>query len=361
MRNPRPEPIVLCHELFTQVLRKLWLLLAFTPLLLHAGEARMEVITFESKALKGNPLHDSTSRQVAIFLPSQATDGIRLPVVYYLPGYGGSSESFIHGSNVWLKFTQKIADEITPVILVAVDGRTRWGGSQYLNSAAQGNYEDYVCDEIVSAVESWHPAATNGVRRIVAGHSSGGFGALRLGISRQKLFDAVIAMSPDSDFQTSHLPLVKVAGVTNVTLADINRMVSGMSPVPKNGDLTYALGLSAAYAPRGFPHRGEIEWLYDERGRFRQSVWQRWLDNDPLSIVQKIPHAFAAKQSVYLEGAAKDEYSANIGARKIYEVLRGRPSRCTFYEPPGHHSDHVRERLERGLEWVFDRPLTDIK
>jgi S-formylglutathione hydrolase FrmB len=199
------------------------------------------------------------------------------------------------------------------------------------------------------------------VRRIIAGHSSGGFGALRLGSAHQKLFDAVIAMSPDSDFPTSHLPLVKIAAVSNVPLAEIKRIARGKVPMPKNGDVTYALGLSAAYAPSGMFHHGEFEWLYDANGIFRESVWQRWLENDPLSIAEKNPRAFAASQSVYLEGAAKDEYSANIGARKIYEVLQTRSSRCTFYEPPGHHSDHVRERLQRGLAWIFDRPLADIK
>ncbi len=330
------------------------------PCTLSAGEARLEVITLDSHVLKINPLHDPSSRRIPVFLPTQATNDVRLPVVYYLPGYGNSADSFIQDSNVWLKFTQTIADEITPVVLVIVDGKTRWGGSQYLNSTAQGNYTDYVCDEIVSAVETRHPAATNGVRRIIAGHSSGGFGALRLGSSRQKLFDAVIAMSPDSDFPTSHLPLVKLAAVTNVPLAEIKKIAAGTSPVPEDGDLDYALGLSAAYAPRGINHPGEFEWLYDAQGNFREEIWQRWLANDPLTIVRKNPDAFATGQAIYLEGAASDEFSANLGARKIFGVLRSRPARTTFYEPPGHHSDHVRERLQRGLEWVYNRPLMDI-
>ena len=158
-----------------------------------------------------------------MFVPSQALEQSRLPVVYYLPGYGNSTESFISNSNVWAQFTQKIADEITPMIFVVVDGRTRWSGSQYLNSAVQGGYADYVCDEIVTMVEKKFPALRTGVCRIIAGHSSGGFGALRLGMARQKLFDGVLAMSPDSDFPTSHLPLVKIAAVTNLPLADVKK------------------------------------------------------------------------------------------------------------------------------------------
>ncbi len=328
-----------------------------------AADARLEVVTLHSRALKGNVLGDPATRPVPIFLPAQATNGARLPVIYYLPGYGNSADKFIttNVAGVWLKFTQQIADEITPMILVVCDGKTRWGGSQYLNSAAQGGYETFLCAEIIPAVEKKFPAPAKGVRRIIGGHSSGGFGALRLGSDRQKLFDGIIALSPDSDFPTSHLPLVKVASVANLPLADVKKIAGGELPVPQNGDITYALGLSAAYAPRGWPHRGEFEWLYDARGKFREKVWQRWLDNDPLTVVQKNRKAFAAGQKIYLEGAAQDEFAANIGARKIYEVLKNRSAACTFYEPPGKHSDHVRERLQRGLEWVFEKPLTDIK
>jgi S-formylglutathione hydrolase FrmB len=339
--------------------------LSFCFLLLLAGmtsgwAASLEVIRFDSKILKGNALHDPTMRDVAIFVPSQAADGRPMPIVYYLPGYGGGPDGFINHSNVWLNLTQTLADEVTPMVLVAVDGRTRWGCGQYLNSPAQGNYEDYICDEIVAQVEAKYPVPTNGVRRIIAGHSSGGFGALRLGSSRQKLFDAVIALSPDSDFPVSHIPLVKIAAVSNAPLAEIEKMESGTLPPPKNGDLMYAMGLSAAYAPNGFPHRGRFDWLYDEHGNFRDEIWQRWMENDPLTIVQKNPEAFAPNQAVYVEGAAQDQYSANIGARAIYEVLKERAARCTFYEPPGHHGDHVRERLQRGLEWVLGKPLRNI-
>src|ERR1039457_2046238 len=270
------------------------LLLACLPAKAFAGEARLDVIEFSSEALEKNPLHDLTARSVAVFIPLQYTNGARLPVVYYLPGFGNHSENFIRDSNVWLKFTQKIADEITPVLFMVVDGRTRWGGSQYLNSAAQGNYADYVCKDIVSEVEGRYFPFMKSVRRIIAGHSSGGFGALRLGSAKQKLFDDVIALSPDSDFQVSHLPLVKLPGVTNCSLAQIKMIAAGKLPVPKDGDLTYALGLSAAYAPCGHFHPGRFEWLYDSKGSFREDVWQRWLDNDPLTIVRKNPHAFGA-------------------------------------------------------------------
>ena len=322
---------------------------------------RLDVIKFAGRALNGNPLHDPVVRRIAVFIPAQYTNGERLPIVYYLPGWGGSSENFIRDQTHWRALTQKLADEVTPMLLVVVDARTHWGGSQYLNSPAQGNYADYVCRDVVSEVESRYPAPTNGVRRIIAGHSSGGFGALRLGMADQKLFDGVIALSPDSDFPTSHLPLVTLPGVTNATLEEVELLERVKSRRPPNDDLAYALGLSAAYAPRGTFFPGQFNWLYDLRGNFREGVWLLWLANDPLTLVEGNPLAFSASQRVYLDGAAKDEYSANIGARKIYEVIRHRPGACAFYEPPGRHSQHVPERLERGLAWVFGTRMVDVK
>ena len=332
------------------------------PILVSA-QPRLDVIEFPSRVLKDNPLDDPVVRRLAVFVPDQYTNHAALPVVYYLPGYDSSSENFIKHADSWRAFTQKLADEVTPVLLVVVDGRNRWGGSQYLNSPAQGNYADYVCDEIVSRVESRYGITTNRLRRIIAGHSSGGFGALRLGMLRPDLFDAVIALSPDSDFPFTHLPLVKMPGVTNASLAQIKSYMAPRItvPFPTDGDLTYALGLSAAYAPVGPGQPGKFQWLYDAKGRFREKVWERWLDNDPLAIVQRNPNAFRANQSVYLDGAAHDEFGANVGARKIYEVLRNRAAPCAFYEPPGGHMDHLQERLQRGLAWVFHRPVQEIK
>ena len=331
--------------------------------ILACAQARLDVITFSSSVLKNNPLHDPLIRRVAIFVPEQYSDQVALPVVYYLPGYGGSSDDFIKNADSWRAFTQTVADEVTPVVFVVVDCRNRWGGSQYLNSPAQGNYANYVCDEIVSRVESRYRIIANTPRRIIAGHSSGGFGALRLGMLRPDLFDGVIALSPDSDFPFTHLPLVRLPGVTNASLAQIKSyMAPRMTvPFPANGDLIYVLGLSAAYAPVGPAQPGKFQWLYDANGRFRQKVWQLWLNNDPLTIVQRNSNAFRPSQSIYLDGAAHDQFGANVGARKIYEALCNRPARCTFYEPPGGHTDHLQARLQRGLAWIFHRPMQEIK
>jgi hypothetical protein len=128
-----------------------------------------------------------------------------------------------------------------------------------------------------------------------------------------------------------------------------------------NDDLKYAFALCAAYAPRGADHPGEFQWLFDEKGRERDDVRDLWLENDPMLMAQHDLNSFRTGEMVYLDGAEHDEYKANIGAKSVFDALRNHPVKAVFYQPPGHHAEHARERLRRGLEWVFGKPLTDVK
>ena len=311
-----------------------------------ASAAQLEVFSLTSAKLRGNPLGDPTTRRVAIFKPDAAKDA---PLVIYLPGWGGSSEDAIaQGAGGWFgQVVDRLAEKGMPFRIAVVDGRSRYGGSQFLNSGATGDYADYVTEEILPALSK------DGAKScIIAGHSSGGYGALMLAISHHEKFPAVVALSPDSDFETTHKPLVETPSVRAVTRPELD---AAMAPTkPANIPASLILGLCANYAPiAGKP--GRFEWLYDDRGQWRAEAWARWIALDPLTVVRKNPDALAKTQRVYLDGAEHDEFGANIGARKIHEVLRDKIPRVTFYESPGHHSDRLAERLIRGLTWVSEK------
>ena len=320
----------------------------FTAFVLSATahSSQLEVVTITSAKLRGNPLGDPVTRRIAIFQPDAVKDA---PLVVYLPGWGGSSEDAVaQGAGGWFgQVVDQLAAKGMPFRIAVVDGRSRYGGSQFLNSGATGGYADYVSEEIVPALSKSGEKSC-----IIAGHSSGGYGALMLAISHHEKFPAVVALSPDSDFETTHKPMVEDRSVRAVTRAELD---AAMAPAkPANIPASLILGLCANYAPiAGKP--GRFEWLYDERGQWRAEAWARWIALDPLTVVRKNPNAFANTQRVYLDGAEYDEFGANIGARKIHEVIRERVPRSTFYESPGRHSDRLAERLIRGLIWVSEK------
>lgn len=312
----------------------------------------VEAVDVPGRTLAGNPLGDSVARRVAVVRSVQGAS-VRPTLIYWLPGFGGSSEDILRNGKVWGELVGRLAEKIGPTILVAIDGRNRWGGSQYIDSTAQGDYGRYLCDEIVPLVERRFGRPKDASRRVLAGHSSGGFGALRLGVRHRKRFGKIVAMSPDSDFPTTHRSIVEDASVRKISPETVAAL---MTPDPAKcpklgGEGPYVAALSAAYAPVGPRAPGKFEWIYSADGKIDERVWRRWLDSDPLEIVRRNPRAFAPSQSVYLDGGATDEFKANIGARKIFEALQPRKSRSTFYESPGGHGAHYFERIERGILW----------
>ncbi len=167
-------------------------------------------VPISSLILKKNPLGDPSERRLAVFRPENLPVGAKVSTVYYLPGFGGSSEDFLGAwGGRFSEMLQSLADAGMPLQVIVVDCRNRWGGSQYINSAAQGNYADYFLDEIVPMVEKQFGAPSSPRGRILAGHSSGGFGALRLAMMRPDAFGAVVALSPDTDFEITHRDLAE--------------------------------------------------------------------------------------------------------------------------------------------------------
>ncbi len=144
--------------------------------------AQLEVMEVSSAKLKGNPLGDPVARRVAVLVPDGTTRDMGLPLVIYLPGWGGSSEDIIARRGGWLAFAvDRLARAGVPVRIAVVDGRSHYGGSQYLNSGATGIRGLRRGGNRAGRRSARYPLAKGAAfPRIIAGHSSGGYGALML-------------------------------------------------------------------------------------------------------------------------------------------------------------------------------------
>lgn len=338
------------------------LLCALAPFATLHGSPHFQAISIPGKTLEDNPLGDPVQRRVAVFTPKLPRFTSKLLTVYYLPGYGGSSEDFLgpNGDDFAASF-QQMADNGMALRMVVPDCRNRWGGSQYLNSPAQGNYADYILDEVIPILEKHFGTPATPRDRIIAGHSSGGFGALRIAMMAPERFGAVIALSPDTDFEITHKHLAQEHVVKSVTAEQMNSYIAPQKDMvrPSSNLVQIMLGLSAAYAPKGPTEPGLFHWLYDDKGRWQDEVWQNWLEEDPVVIARRNPHVFMPYHRIYLDGAEHDEFGAQKGAKVLRDLIKPY-TRIHFYESPGGHADHIEERLARGLEWVFDRKIRTI-
>jgi hypothetical protein len=102
----------------------------------------VEIVEFESRVLRNNPLGDPHVRRTPIYLPPSYPKG-RYPVYYMLAGFTGFGELMIQRA-AWSESLPERLDrlirekEMGEAIVVMPDCFTRLGGSQYLNSSATG-------------------------------------------------------------------------------------------------------------------------------------------------------------------------------------------------------------------------------
>ena len=168
---------------------------------------RIEAIEVHSEALKNNLLGDPPDRSVAVYLPEgydQTTDDY--PMMVDIVGFTGSG----FGHVGWKAFQENVPQQVDrliasgamgPVIVAFPDCFTTLGGNQYINSAAMGNWEDFLCDEMVPVLENRFRIRRGRDHRAIFGKSSGGYGALVHGLRRADTWAAIACHSGDLDFE----------------------------------------------------------------------------------------------------------------------------------------------------------------
>jgi poly(3-hydroxybutyrate) depolymerase len=162
-----------------------------------AGGAQLMGFVLDSDALQGNPMGDPTQRMHPLLTPSCGGDG--LPLVVVLTGFTGFGLKVLSKTSLWEenlpeRIARMMSDGlIPPAVYLWPSCETKLGGSQYMNSTATGNYETMLLEELIPAVES--ATGAGGTRRIVAGKSSGGYGALTLVMRNPGYFSAAACHS----------------------------------------------------------------------------------------------------------------------------------------------------------------------
>jgi len=300
-------------------------------LLRLAGDVRVDVI--ESPALAGNALGDPAARPVAVYLPpGYDSSSRRYPVVYVLHGYTGDVAALV-GSRPWETNVLQWADRLIrdgtmpPAILALVDGFTRLGGSQYVDSVHNGNYATYTVRDVVGHVDRTYRTIASEGGRSVVGKSSGGFGSMHLVMEHPGIFCAFASHSGDAYFPYAHPPAFP-AVQRNLEKHgfDVAAFVRAFERKHKRDQGEYTtmemLGYAAAYSPRSAA-AFDLDLPFDRKtGELRHAVFARWLAFDPAERVAGKRTELSRLRLRYLDCGRRDEYGLDVGARVVAERIR---------------------------------------
>ena len=325
-----------------------------------------QVVYFEkeSEILAGNPLGDPTKRHLPVYLPPGYNDddqqSRRYPVIWMLAPFTSWGERLLNlqawDENVVERMERLLAtDEAQPAILVFPDCFTSYGGSQYVNSAAVGRYEDYLVEELVPFIDSILRTIAEPAHRGVMGYSSGGYGALMLTMKHPDLFGAAASHSGDMFFETCYWPDIpaairvfeKFSGVADflASLNDIDR------PRDKGRDWFSGLSMcamSACYSPNPDSPLG-FDLPFDiVTGEIDKDIWARWQSMDPVHAVEDHLTALKGLQALYFDCGLRDEFNLFLGARRLNRLLEAHSVQHTYIEHDSGHSN---------LNWRYDTSL----
>ena len=324
----------------------------------QASAGQLVSDSLESPALAANLLGDSPRRAVSVYLPPGYDQELtrRYPVVYLLHGFHARTRLGTDQSQPGrgLQIVD-LADDlinrgvIKPLIIVMPDAANAYGGSFYLNSAVTGNWEDFICRDLVGYIDRTYRTTPRVEARGLAGHSMGGYGAFWLGMHHPEIFSAVYAQSPACLVFAEHflkLQRANLLAVIKITNRD------RFDDLEWRDQVIIAAGAAVAPDPEQPPWLADFP-LVEVNGEavLNEAIWRRWLQSDPYTQLKPQQANLARLKLAFDMGSADRMLPQCQMMQQALEKL-GLPH--TFEEFQGDHTSQIRQRLHDKVLPFFD-------
>lgn len=332
---------------------------------MHQSIAHLKPVRLVSRLLRGNPMGNASERSFYVLEPAYPADHVF--VCYVLDGYFGNGTSMLnHPGPVGRSFADELIEYqisrmIPSTLFVFADCSTRIGGSQYLNSESCGRFEDHLFDEVMPTVENLYPVIKT--ERLVTGHSSGGYGALRLPISRPGVFRSSIVSAADSCFEHSMLPCFNRAAVRLQHFGGVDSFLDAFFAherpekcSPADFTTLMVLAMASCYSPEIGTSTIHARLPFDTTTlELIDPVWELWKSFDPCMFADGALRTLEGLGHLHLDVGSADEHAAQYGHRRICRRLRALGIRHNETEFKGGHSGtrhRYRFRLEKWAQFL---------
>jgi enterochelin esterase-like enzyme len=301
-------------------------------------------IKVHSPALDHNHVGDSPDRDVSIYLPPDYDSvSVRYPVLYLLHGYTGDDRGWMNPDYVGVpdvmdRLLQRHL--IEPMIIVMPNSFNRFAGSFYVNSALSGGWEDFIVHDLIDYVDTHYRTLADAGHRGIAGHSMGGYGALRLGMQHPEVFSAAYGMSPCCSYWDEKEDREDVMKAQRAkSLEEIVK--SGMGPQSE-------LALAAAFSPDLHNPPFGVDWPFDAKGQPVPAVIAKWKANLLDAIVADYAAAKPRLRTMGFDVGRQDQNEDILtGARRLNQQMNDLGIAHEYSEYNGTHNSGIAERMEK--------------
>lgn len=319
---------------------------------------KVDTLVIESSILASNPLGDSSHRYIPVLTPK---DGLGpYPVVLVLAGFTGNAPAYFNSKfmepNAIQVLDQAFGERMAPHAIYAfIDAMTTWGGSQFINSSAVGDYHSHIIEEVIPALRSHFPVRTEPEFWAVTGGSSGGYGSLHLASAHPEIFGVAAAIAPDCYFEVSLLNDLFLAAPLwekyhGKGLEVLSALRGGQLKKNKNfHSVLNAFAMSACYSPKG--SKGDFYFPIDtETGALIPEVWDQWKLKDPLVFLEERGF-YKTKTALMLDVGNRDQFHLQYGARQLHQQMKRNHFKHQYSEFDGTHFE-ISERRVLVWKWL---------
>lgn len=329
---------------------------------------RLERVTIESEAVKGNLLGDPSIREVLVYVPDGYDDGADDYLLFVdLVGYTGSGVA--HAG--WKPFAESLPQRLDrlvatgkmgPVVLALPDCFTSLGGNQYIDSLAMGDWATFLVTEMLPAIEARFRVRKGREHRAIFGKSSGGYGAIVHGLRYAEYWGAVACHSGDmgfdrlfgGDFPKVLDALARRGGIQGF----LDHFAEGNKVSRDDFHVLMILAMGATYDPDPGAPKG-IRLPVDARTCVRDPTrWAAWLAHDPVTLIETPAYQENLRRlrGLFIDCGWRDQYAIHYGTRQFVDRLAALGIRHHHEEFDDNHSS-IDYRMDASLPFLY-RALT---
>ena len=316
----------------------------------------------DSQAITNNVLGDPSRRRVDIYVPA-GHDGTDLPLLVDLVGFTGGGPAHTN----WKSFGENAPERLDrligsgamkPCVVAFPDCFTRLGGNQYINSAAMGNWADFLIEEMLPAVETEYNCGGHG-RRGCFGKSSGGYGAMVHALLYPDVWAAAACMSGDMGFELMFatdfaVALRALARHDGSIKTFMDKLEANTKPSGDDIHVLMALAMCATYDPDPNAYLGiRLPVTLDTCERIPER-WANFMKWDPLEMLDAHGEGLKKLKALWIECGDIDQYNLVYGARRMTKRLTEMGVSHEYQEFPDNHSS-IDYRLDEVLPFLADR------
>lgn len=252
------------------------------------------------------------------------------PSIYFLHGFG--LDYSWYGSVVSVFEDMMASGEIRESILIKPDGFViPYLGSMYTNSDYNGQFEDYIVQDLISHIDGSYNTIDNSSYRAIMGHSMGGYGAVKLSIKFPELFQVA----------ASHSGPIAIENIIPDLLPVLLAETGILGYQPWNGTVSlFMYSASAAFSPNVDDWPYYVDLPVDYYGNVIDEVWDLWLGHDALTLAQE---NLANIQSIrfYMDCGDQDDYLFYNHSTSFSEFLDEVNINHVYETYPGDHFTEV--------------------